>query len=183
MAKPIRPGAFEARDWIERMIEPLPRGGRILDLGCGAGEPIGRFLIARGHAVVGVDHAQSMINLAQTRFPRERWVKADIRTVTLDGQFDGVIAWNSLTWFTHADQALMARRAADWLKRGGRLLFNAPPDRDPTRDDYRSGTPYRADLEAANYSAAIQAGGLVEMAYVAEDASCGGAGVWLARKP
>ncbi|POA78124.1 class I SAM-dependent methyltransferase, partial [Pseudomonas protegens] len=44
-------------------------------------------------------------------------------------------------------------------------------------------TPYRADLEAANYSAAIEAGGLVEMAYVAEDASCGGAGVWLARKP
>ncbi|RRB41828.1 class I SAM-dependent methyltransferase, partial [Escherichia coli] len=66
------------------MIEPLPRGGRILDLGCGAGEPIGRFLIARGHSVVGVDHAQSMINLAQTRFPRERWIKADMRTVQFD---------------------------------------------------------------------------------------------------
>ena len=165
------------------MIRPLPRGGAVLDLGCGGGEPIARFLIDQGFSVTGVDAAGSQIDLAQTRFPRERWIKADMRTVVLDEQFDAVVAWNSLTWLTHADQALMATRSAEWLKRGGRLLFNAEPDHDPTRDDYRSGSPYRADLEAANYSAAIVRRGLIEIAHIAEDATCGGAGVWLARKP
>ena len=165
------------------MIRPLPRGGTILDLGCGGGEPIARFLIDQGFSVTGVDSAGSQIDLAMTRFPRQRWIKADMRVVLLDEQFDAVIAWDSLTWLSHADQALMATRAAEWLKRGGRLLFNAAPDHDSKRDDYRSGSPYRADLEAANYSAAIVRRGLVEMAHVAEDAGCGGAGVWLARKP
>lgn len=177
------PGPFAAQAWVERLIAPLLRGSAVLDLGCGGGEPIARFLIDRGFAVTGIDLAQSQIDLARVRFPRDRWLKADMRSVVLEDRFDAVVAWNSLTWLSHADQALMATRAAEWLKPGGRLLFNAEPDHDPTRADYRTGTPYRADLEAANYSAAITRRGLVEMAHIAEDPSCGGAGVWLARKP
>ena len=116
MAERIRPGGFYARSWIERLIRPLPSNGSILDLGCGAGEPIARFLVDQGFSVTGIDAAQSQIGLAQTRFPRQRWIKADMRTVALDEQFDAVIAWNSLTWLTHADQALMATRSAEWLK-------------------------------------------------------------------
>ncbi len=77
----------------------------------------------------------------------------------------------------------MATRAAEWLKRGGRLLFNVAPEPDTNRNDYRPGSPYRADLEAADYSAAIARRGLIEMAHVAADPTCDGAGVWLARKP
>ena len=183
MSERAQPGAFIGREWVERMIRPLPRGGRVLDLGCGGGEPIDRFLIDQGFVVTGVDAAGSQIDLAHTRFPRARWIKADMRTVEIDEQFDAVVAWNSLTWLSHADQALMATRAAEWLKRGGRLLFNAAPEPDTTRADYRDGSPYRADLEAANYSAAIVRRGLIEIAHIAEDPSCGGAGVWLARKP
>lgn len=178
-----RHGDFPARDWVLRMVRDLRNGARILDLGCGGGEPIARFLIDRGFHLTGVDIAGSAILVAETRFPRERWIKADMRTVALEGAFDGVIAWNALTWLSHADQALMATRAADWLAPGGMLLFNAEPDRDPTRDDYRSGTPYRADLEAANTTAEIAARGLTLVAHAAQDAKCGGAGVWLARKP
>lgn len=183
MAERQRPGAFAAHHWIERLVAPLAPGAAILDLGCGGGEPIARFLIDRGFAVTGVDLAGSQIELAATRFPRARWLRADMRTVALDGPFDAVIAWNSLTWLTHADQALVATRAAGWLASGGRLLFNAEADHDPMRGDYREGSPYRADLEAANYSAALTRRGLIEEAHVVADPACDGAGVWLARKP
>ena len=169
--------AFVARGWIERLVAPLPAGAEILDLGCGAGEPIARSLIDRGFAITGVDLAASQVGLAATRFPRHRWLRADMRTVVLDGTFDAVIAWNSLTWLSHADQALVATRAAAWLKPGGRLLFNAEADHDPTRGDYREGSPYRADLEAANYSAALARRGLIEEAHVPADPTCDGAGV------
>lgn len=183
MPERARHGAFAAQGWVERLIAPLPPGAAILDLGCGGGEPIARFLIDRSFAVTGVDLAASQIALASTRFPHHRWLRADMRTVALDETFDAVIAWNSLTWLGHADQALVATRAAGWLVPGGRLLFNAEADHDPSRGDYREGSPYRADLEAANYSAALARRGLVEEAHVAADPACDGAGVWLARKP
>ncbi len=85
------------------MIRLLPRGGAILDLGCGGGEPIDRFLIDHGFAVTGVDAAQSQIDLAHTRFARHRWIRADMRTVVIDERFDAVVAWNSLTWLSRDD--------------------------------------------------------------------------------
>ena len=36
------------RPWMERFAALVPAGGRILDLGCGMGEPIARFLIGLG---------------------------------------------------------------------------------------------------------------------------------------
>ncbi len=165
------------------MLSALPRGATILDLGCGGGEPVARYVISRGFCVVGIDLAESAINLARTRFPRERWIKGDMRSVVLDGPFAGVIAWRSLTWLSHADQALMATRAAAWLAPGGRLLFNLEPIHDPAEQDYRVGTPYRAELEAANYTAEIARRELILTDHIASDPTCAGAGVWLARKP
>jgi SAM-dependent methyltransferase len=173
--------AFPARFWFDRFKAALPRGGTILDLGCGGGEPIARYLIDQGCHLTGVDKDAAMITLARTRFPRETWIHADMRTVRIEAQFEGVIAWNSLTQLSRADQAAMAERAAHWLKPGGRLLFSAEAYSDSS--GYRRGSLYHADLSPAEYSAAIAARGLIEMAHVAEDPACNGAGVWLARKP
>ena len=43
------------RSWLDRFAAMLPEGGTILDIGCGVGEPIARYLIERGFAVTGVD--------------------------------------------------------------------------------------------------------------------------------
>ncbi|MDB5674144.1 MAG: hypothetical protein JWM65_1126, partial [Sphingomonas bacterium] len=84
------------RAWLDRLILPLPRGATILDLGCGGGEPIDRYLIDHGFHVVGLDCGAIPIELARTRFPRERWLLGDMRTVALDESFAGIVAWNSL---------------------------------------------------------------------------------------
>lgn len=41
------------RPWLERFLALVPRGGSVLDLGCGSGEPIARHLMAAGYT--GVD--------------------------------------------------------------------------------------------------------------------------------
>ncbi len=178
-----RHGGFAAKGWVDRLLAPLSDGAAVLDLGCGDGQPVARYLLDRGFTVTGVDAAGSVIALATTRFPRGRWIKGDMRTIKLDETFDAVLAWNSLTWLSHDDRAAMAMRAATWLKPGGRMLFNAQADLDPSRRDYRDGSPYRADLEAANYSAAIARSGLTMIAHVVADPACEDAGVWLAEKP
>jgi 2-polyprenyl-3-methyl-5-hydroxy-6-metoxy-1,4-benzoquinol methylase len=160
--------AFAAQPWLDRFTAALPRGGAILDLGCGGGEPIARYLIDHGFRLTGIDSDAVAIGLARTRFPRDIWIHADMRIAVIDGQFDGIIAWDSLIGLSRADQAMMADRAALWLKPGGRLLFNAEGDGN--------------DPGPIDVSAAIARRGLIEMAHVAREPACGGTDVWLARK-
>jgi len=156
------------RAWLDRLLMPLSRGAPILDLGCGGGEPIDRYLIDRDFHVVGIDSGAALVELARTRFPRERWLLGDMRTLTLDETFVGVVAWNSLHLLPPADQGRMAERAMAWLQPGGRLLFNAAPTPQGQGDGFR---------------AALMRRGMVEMAHAESDPSCGGAGVSLMRKP
>lgn len=150
------------RAWLDRLILPLPRGATILDLGCGGGEPIDRYLIDHGFHIVGVDSGATAIELARTRFPRERWLLGDMRQVALDETFAGVVGWNSLHLLSSADHDLMAGRIMAWLEPGGRLLFSGV---------------------AADHGAALTRRGMVEMAHIEHDASCDGANVSLMRKP
>lgn len=152
------------RAWLDRLILPLPRGAAILDLGCGGGEPIDRYLIDHGFHIVGIDSNAAEIELAHTRFPRERWQLADMRTVTLDESFAGVVAWNSLQLLPSGDQDTIAERVMAWLKPGGRLLFSGSAD-------------------VAGHGAALARRGMVEMAHLDCDPSCGGMNVSLMRKP
>ncbi len=171
------------RLWLDRLMMPLPRGAAILDLGCGGGEPIDRYLIDHGFQIVGVDHRAPLIDLACTRFPRHSWLLGDMRTIILDEQFAAVLAWHSLHLLSAIDQATMARRAAAWLKPGGRLLFSVLPADDDDLEGFRPGSRFRDDLSAADYNGALAAQGLIEMAHVEADRACNGAGIWLVRKP
>jgi 2-polyprenyl-3-methyl-5-hydroxy-6-metoxy-1,4-benzoquinol methylase len=52
------------RPWHERFVAALPGGGaRVLDLGCGSGMPVGRYLAESGLLVTGVDASPTLISL------------------------------------------------------------------------------------------------------------------------
>ena len=78
---------FEAR-WLARFAACLPEGGRVLDLGCGAGEPIARWFMAEGFTLTGVDFAGAMLDIARQRWPEGDWRQADMRSLDLGERFD-----------------------------------------------------------------------------------------------
>lgn len=41
------------RSWLDRFVTELPESGHVLDLGCGSGEPIARWLMADGRGLWG----------------------------------------------------------------------------------------------------------------------------------
>lgn len=57
------------REWLDRFVGMLPDGASVLDLGCGMGEPVARYLIQQGCDVIGVDSSPSLIALCRQRFP------------------------------------------------------------------------------------------------------------------
>lgn len=168
--------------WLDRFLLAVPKSGHILDLGCGAGEPIARYLIDRDRHLTGVDVSERMITLARTRFGRHRWICGDMRAVELEGPFDGVIAWDSIFHLRPEEQAEMVGRIARLLAPEGALLFNTGSARDETIGCQFDEELYHASLAPADYRALFATHGLVEVAFVPHDAMAGERAIWLARR-
>jgi len=108
-------------DFFERLSCPA---GRLLDLGCGAGEPFPAWFIARGWQVTGVDFSSRMLEMAHRFQPDMKTVFADIRDVEFpDGQFDAITMIYCLFHIEYEEHDGIFRKIYRWLKPGGKLLF------------------------------------------------------------
>lgn len=138
-------GVATVREWAR----DLPRGGTVLDVGCGAGVPISQTLIARGFRVHGVDASPTMIAGFRARFPDAPSECAPAETSELlAGKYDGVVAWGLLFLLAPDTQAVVIRRMAEALADGGRLLFTAPREIGSWPDNLTRLTSYSLGWDA-----------------------------------
>ena len=172
---------FTEKPWFERFLIGLPKGSHILDLGCGAGEPVARCMIDAGFNVTGVDISDKMIALARIRFARHRWFRMDMRAAAMDRKFHGIVAWDSLFYLRREEQAAMIVRAAGWLEPGGMLLFSSDPPEVPVAAR-SSEALHRAGLSPAEIRYLFYDLGIEELAFSPNDSVASGRSVWLARK-
>lgn len=172
---------FEAR-WLARFAACLPAGGRVLDLGCGGGEPIARWFIAEGFTVTGVDFSQPMLDMARARWPAGDWHHADMRSLDLGRRFDGVIAWNSFFHLTPDEQRAVLPRFANHLAPGGSLLLTVGPRHGEVTGTVGDEQVYHASLSPAEYATALEDCGLRLTGFLAEDPETNQHSVLMARK-
>jgi len=105
----------------------LPHGASVLDLGCGHGVPISQVLINDGFAVYGVDASAKMIAAFRGRFPDAHTECSSVEDSEFFGTtFDGVVAWGLMFLLSPGIQALVIRKIARALKRGGKFIFTSP---------------------------------------------------------
>ena len=98
--------------------------GRLLDIGCGVGEPFARFFIDRGWTVTGVDFSKRMLELASKYFPEMQTIYADMRKVKFErSQFDAITAIYSLFHVPSNDHAALFDKFYQWLCPKGKALF------------------------------------------------------------
>ncbi|MBW1670074.1 MAG: class I SAM-dependent methyltransferase [Deltaproteobacteria bacterium] len=98
--------------------------GKLLDLGCGVGEPFTRFFIDRGWTVKGVDFSERMLELASKYVPEMQTIHADIREVEFEpGQFEAITAIYSLFHVPSNDHAALFDKFYKWLLPKGKALF------------------------------------------------------------
>ncbi|HXX47120.1 MAG TPA: class I SAM-dependent methyltransferase [Myxococcota bacterium] len=147
----------ETQAGLELLTARLPVGSRVLDLGCGAGIPIAA-LLARRHAVTGIDFSASQIALARANVPAGRFVLADVMAVELPAEsFDAVVAFYSIFHLPREEHAELLRRAAGWLAPGGYLLATVARIREDayTEDDFFGVRMYWSNWSREDYEAML----------------------------
>ncbi|PTM40122.1 class I SAM-dependent methyltransferase [Bosea sp. 124] len=171
---------FEA-PWLRRFIEALPPAPSILDMGCGSGEPIGRYFIERCFALTGVDSSPSLIGLCRQRFPERDWHVADMRSLSLGRRYGGLIAWDSFFHLTADDQRRMFPAFRAHAGDRAALMFTSGPSHGEAIGSFSGEALYHASLAPSEYRALLAGHGFEVVAHRAEDPDCGGHTIWLAR--
>jgi len=172
--------SLQERAWLDRFLGHVRPGGTVLDVGCGMGEPLARYLIDRGFGVVGVDASPAMIERCQARFPDSEWLVADMRELDLGRRFHGILAWDSFFHLAMDDQRGMFPRFASHAGEGAPLMFTSGPGEGEAIGSYREEALYHASLGPSEYEQLLATSGFVVRAYLAEDPDCGGHTIWLA---
>jgi SAM-dependent methyltransferase len=175
-----RSRSLQERAWLDRFLIYVRPGGTVLDLGCGMGEPIARYLLDRGFRVVGVDGSPAMIELCRARFPDSEWLVADMRQLELGRRFEGLLAWNSFFHLGTDDQLAMFRRFASHAQSGAPLMFTGGAAEGEAIGVCCKEPLYHASLGPGQYEQLLVTNGFVLREYVAEDPQCDGHTVWLA---
>ncbi|WP_420479095.1 class I SAM-dependent DNA methyltransferase [Brevundimonas sp. FT23028] len=168
------------RPWLDRFLIHVPPQGQVLDLGCGSGEPVARYLIEQGRTITGVDAAPGLVDLCIQRFPGHDWIIADMRGLDLGRSFDGLIAWHSVFHLDPEAQRGMFDVYARHLKPGGVLMFTSGTEEGAVIGEWRGEPLYHGSLSVSAYRAGLKAVGFEVLAQVENDPDCGGANVWLA---
>ena len=175
--------ALWERAWLDRFLGLVPQAGTALDVGCGMGEPIARFLMDAGLRVVGVDSSPSMIAMCRERFPdaaRAEWMVGDMRALDIGRRFDAVLAWDSFFHLCADDQRAMFARFAAHASPGAPLLFTSGSAAGEAIGSYCGEPLYHASLDPAEYRALLAVNGFTVRAYQPDDPDCASHTVWLA---
>jgi cyclopropane fatty-acyl-phospholipid synthase-like methyltransferase len=167
---------------LDAFLEHVTDGGTVLDLGCGMGEPVARYIIGSGFKVVGVDSAPSMIALCRERFPEQEWIVADMRTFADDRRFDGVLAWHSFFHLSIDAQRAMFPLFRELASPGAPLMFTSAHSEGEAIGSYQGEPLFHASLVSSEYRQLLAANGFDVLDYREKDPECGHSWIWLAKR-
>lgn len=168
--------------WLDRFLALLPPRPAVLDIGCGAAEPIGSYLIERGCELTGVDAAPEMIDLCASRLPDQTWRVADMRSLRLGRAFDGIVAWDSFFHLRPDDQRRMFSIFREHAGPRAALMFTSGPDAGVAVGSFEGEPLYHASLDGTEYRALLAGNGFDVVAHAIEDPTCGRHTIWLAQR-
>lgn len=111
---------------LSTFLDSLSAPARVLDAGCGNGEPVlDRLADVATERAVGLDVSRSQVELADEAVPAVSIVQGDLRHLPFpDGSFDAVVAVDAIIHVPLPDHEAVVAEFARVLRPGGRLLLS-----------------------------------------------------------
>jgi ubiquinone/menaquinone biosynthesis C-methylase UbiE len=109
----------ERQRYTSLIVNHLPQGAQVLDLGCGMGVPT-TATFAQHFTVTGVDISARQIELARQKVPQATFLQSDIFLLDFPPRsFDAVVAFYSLFCLPRAELFPLLQKVASWLRPEG----------------------------------------------------------------
>jgi cyclopropane fatty-acyl-phospholipid synthase-like methyltransferase len=110
--------------YVDLTLKELQPGTRVLDLGCGTGKPVAKYIVEKGFHVTGVDQSEKMLEIAKQEVPEAEFIHSDMINVQLNPGFGAAIAWDSIFHVERKHHSGIFHKVANSLEPGGRLLLS-----------------------------------------------------------
>lgn len=177
----LRGSELREKTWLDRFLRLLPPEPSVLDIGCGSGNPIGRYMVEKGCMLTGIDSSPELIGIARSSVPHADWIVGDMRNLHLGTKFNGILAWNSTFHLTPDAQRnmfpLFQRHAAP----AAALMFTSGSSHGDAIGEFEGEALYHSSLNGDEYRTLLDECGFDVLCHVAEDPECGLQTVWLAQ--
>jgi cyclopropane fatty-acyl-phospholipid synthase-like methyltransferase len=147
--------------FVQRVLDRLPGGSTVVDLGCGPGDPATRMISERHH-VIGVDLSTGQLSIARRLAPRAALVQADLADLALlPSSVDAVVSFYALGHLPSEAHVPLIERIGSWLRPGGLFLTSAPLGAGDDVDEQWLGVPMSfGGIGAEATLAAVEAAGM-----------------------
>ena len=120
--------------WIDKVLELIPKGGKILEIGSGYGRDAA-YMDSLGYQVTPTDAAESFVELLNSKGLKAR--KLNALTDDFGTDFDLVFAQAVFLHFTPGQLEQILKKSFNCLKSGGILAFSVKEGRgEGWSDDY-----------------------------------------------
>ncbi len=169
----------EREKYTQRVLDKLPAGAALLELGCGCGLPTTQAL-AQKFRVTGVDISSAQIALAQANVPTATFLQADMTALDFPpASFEAVAAFYAFGHLPRTELPNLLQSIGRWLKPGGFLLasFGVGDDPGGVEADWLGVPMFFSSWDAATNTALVQAAGLTVLSATPETAAEDGAPV------
>ena len=110
-------------EFINSFIAALPKHGKVLDLGCGNGIPIGKKISDSGLKITGIDVSDEMIKEYQKNVPGSLAIRMPMTQIDWKEKFDGIISSYSMLCLPPKDFDIVSEKIVRSLKKGGWFLL------------------------------------------------------------
>jgi SAM-dependent methyltransferase len=126
-------------------------GGRVLDAGCGAGQPVSAALMNGGLSVIGLDISARQLQMGRSEAGLSGPVQGDLAGLPFaDASFDGVVSYYAIFHLPRAEHPTVFAELRRVLRPGGHALLclgarDVPEDRDD--DSWLGGPMYWSQFD------------------------------------